>query len=89
MKVKVAKTPDSFILQIINVFGAHVMCNSKWKWSQFSRIAIMDNGLVFFFERCSLITATACAYELNNAHLFLIFTYLKPFLHRILIIFNY
>ena len=64
--MKVAKTPDSFILQINNVFGAHVMYISKWKWSLFTRIASMDNGL-FFFERCSLITATVCAYKLNNA----------------------
>ena len=26
----------------------------------------LSNGL-FFFERCSLITATVCAYKLNNA----------------------
>ena len=33
--------------------------------SQFT-IICLSNGL-FFFERCSLITATVCAYKLNNA----------------------
>ena len=26
------------------------------------------NNELFFFERCSLITVTVCAYKLNNAH---------------------
>ena len=30
------------------------------------RAYYLSNGL-FFFERCSLITATVCAYKLNNA----------------------
>ena len=71
--------------------------------------AYLSNGL-FFFERCSPITATVCAYKLNNAprvsalwkfvythrcsykttsfkknNSLLIFTFLKPFLHCILI----
>ena len=29
------------------------------------KTVFLSNGL-FFFERCSLITATVCAYKLNN-----------------------
>ena len=59
----------------------------------------LSNGL-FFFEWCSLITATVCAYKFVCTHVeaiklhlsktnnpLLIFTFLQPFLHCILIFF--
>ena len=38
---------------------------TQYFYSNFAGV-YLSNGL-FFFERCSLITATVCAYKLNNA----------------------
>ena len=56
----------------MNIFRGNKYLHELTTWpavmiiSEYYRNIHLSNGL-FFFERCILITATVCAYKLNNA----------------------